>query len=385
MIDVYVRHPDKCAKRDQGPSYKRCKCPKWFYGDIPGKGPRSRISAKTRSWEKAERAEQKLEAGEPVPEVRKEDTRVTIAAAVDEYIKAAKDRGIPDDTLLKKTRTFKVTRREEQKITKANTRKLSPSLLGWSKERGYKYIEELGTRELTQWRTTWNMEALAKYKRQGMVCGFFYFCMRQGWTKSNPMLDVGAIKVKNRPTDYFTRTEFDSVVHATYIYRGSRWGEDDVRFGERLRALTLLMRWSGLAIRDAVTLRRDRLAADDSIFLYRAKTGHPVRVLLPHDVAEALRNVPPGNAPHPEFFFWSGSGLKKTAVADWQRSYRKLFALAGRFRSILKPVSRSERIHTCSETRLRWRCYCLAHPWSRCKRCSDTSRLRPPKRVMSPG
>jgi integrase/recombinase XerD len=142
------------------------------------------------------------------------------------------------------------------------------------------------------------------------------------------MMDVGAIKVTQKPTDYFPRPEFDSVIDATYIYRGSRWGENDARFGERLRALTLLMRWSGLAIRDAVTLRRDRLGADDSIFLYRAKTGHPVRVLLPPDVAKALREVPPGNAPHPDYFFWSGVGLKKTAVADWRRSYRKLFKLA---------------------------------------------------------
>jgi integrase len=142
------------------------------------------------------------------------------------------------------------------------------------------------------------------------------------------MMGVGKIKVDEKPTGYFPPAEFDSIIDATYIYRGSRWGENDARFGERLRALTLLMRWSGLAIRDAVTLRRDRLGDEDSIFLYRAKTGHPVRVLLPPDVAQALREVPPGNAPHPDYFFWSGTGLKKTAVADWQRSYRKLFKLA---------------------------------------------------------
>jgi hypothetical protein len=81
--------------------------------------------------------------------------------------------------------------------------------------------------------------------------------------QNEPMMDVGAIKVTQKPTDYFPRPEFASIVEATYVYRGSRWGENDARFGERLRALTLLMRWSGLAIRDAVTLRRDRLGADD--------------------------------------------------------------------------------------------------------------------------
>jgi integrase len=159
-----------------------------------------------------------------------------------------------------------------------------------------------------------------------MVCGFFYFCIRQEWITKNPMLDVGKIQVRERPTDYFPKSEFDAIIDATYLYRGDRWEEDD-RFGERLRTLTLSMRWSGLAIRDAITLERSRLVGD-SVLLYRAKTGHPVYVPLPSDVAQALRDVPPGNTPHPAYFFWSGRGKPKSAVADWQRSYRKLFELA---------------------------------------------------------
>ena len=96
----------------------------------------------------------------------------------------------------------------------------------------------------------------------------------------------------------------------------------------RLRVLTLLMRWSGLAIRDAVTLERSRLDKDDNLFLYRAKTGVPVYVPLPPDVAKQLRDVPPGLKPNPRYFFWSGNGQPKSAVADWQRAYRKLFKLA---------------------------------------------------------
>lgn len=42
---------------------------------------------------------------------------------------------------------------------------------------------------------------------------------------------------------------------ATFIHRA-----------ERLRAFILLMRWSGLAIRDAVTLERDRLTSANKLF-----------------------------------------------------------------------------------------------------------------------
>jgi integrase len=93
------------------------------------------------------------------------------------------------------------------------------------------------------------------------------------------------------------------------------------------------MRWTGLRIRDAVTLERDRLSQDpldgtERIMLYQAKTGEPVYCPIPPHVAELLRTVPPGPSPSPRYFFWSGNGLAKSAVSDWQRSYRKLFLLA---------------------------------------------------------
>ena len=49
---------------------------------------------------------------------------------------------------------------------------------------------------------------------------------------------------------------------------------------------------------------------------------------LPPEVAEAVRTIPPGPKPNPRYFYWSGNGLPKSAVADWQRSYRRLFTLA---------------------------------------------------------
>jgi integrase len=88
------------------------------------------------------------------------------------------------------------------------------------------------------------------------------------------------------------------------------------------------MRWSGLAIRDAVTLERRRLNEHGELFLYRAKTGSPVYVPLPPDVAEALRNIPPGPSPNPRYFFWSGNGSPKSVVGNWQRSFRRLFKIA---------------------------------------------------------
>jgi site-specific recombinase XerD len=165
-------------------------------------------------------------------------------------------------------------------------------------------------------------------KRQEKVCGFFHPCRDLGWIDKSPMAGIDAIKLPQSATGYFTPEESERFFKTIDTWNDARWPE---RERVRLKALTELMRWSGLAIGDASTLKRDRLLDDDSIFLYRGKTGHPVRVLWPPSIAAALCNVPTGKDTGPAYFFWSGNGLKKSTVADWQRVYRRVFKKAGMF------------------------------------------------------
>src|SRR6266851_6042532 len=58
---------------------------------------------------------------------------------------------------------------------------------------------------------------------------------------------------KRLPTDYFTREEFQRIEDATFAYGDWRGGRDFRYRPERMRALIQLMRWSGLAIRNAVS------------------------------------------------------------------------------------------------------------------------------------
>ena len=166
-------------------------------------------------------------------------------------------------------------------------------LLSWCDEEGLLPLAEIKPVHLERFRNTWNDGPLARKKKQERINGFFFYCMRMGWIHQNPALMLGKIKASEPPTDYFPKEEFDHIFATTYRYQ-PKGPNEGASQAECLRTLILLMRWSGLAIRDAVTLERHRLNDRGDLLLYRAKTGHPVYVPLPEQVAVALRNIPPG-------------------------------------------------------------------------------------------
>jgi integrase len=174
------------------------------------------------------------------------------------------------------------------------------------------------------------------------MVSFFSFCVRNELLRKNPMEALKKPKTPDIvPTDYFLPAEFDAIVKATEKYEFGG-GNDCHDRALRMRALTLLMRWSGLSILDATKLERDRLSTnengDDQIFLYRAKTGVPVYVVIPSVAADALRALPNSN---PRYFFWSGNGDPRSAAKGFQRSYWKVFRLA----AIKMPDGTRKRCH----------------------------------------
>jgi integrase len=377
---VFARHTPDCRfKRDR--LYRRCNCPKW----VEGRFNRERIrkSAATRLWDEAEqfrlKLEQALTHGLPLSSLNaasvpsetsatalsspsflippppralpiiaavspslpaapiqpqmparievspggRNKPRVTVQKAVDAYMTDARSRGLQTDTVKKLERIF-----ERQ-------------FLPWTKTEGLEFIDEIDLDALISFRSTWTEGAVVKAKKQDRVIGFFWESFRRNYITQNPALSLSKIRPKHIPTDYFPLDEFGKILDATRIYGDPRGGYipiEDTR--TRLRTLTLLMRWSGLRIRDAVTLERHRLEGD-SLLLYQAKTGQPVYVPLPPEVVEALRTIPGGPKPNPRYFFWSGNGMAKSAVADWQRSYRRLFQLA----DIRKLDGKKKRCH----------------------------------------
>ena len=134
---------------------------------------------------------------------------------------------------------------------------------------------------------------------------------------SNPAAKLKPPKVTEAPTLPFGKDEMDRILEACDEY-------PDKRNPVRLRALVLLLRYSGLRFTDAAKLSRDRITKDN-LLLYTAKTGTPVNCPLPAVVIDALAAIPE-NGP---YYFWTGrSASKGLAGSTWWRPLHRLFALA---------------------------------------------------------
>ncbi len=327
-VSVYRRHNPDCSKVADR-HWRKCQCPCWLYW--AHKGKRIRVSAGTIFWttaeEKARRKEQELrdvELGKPLPA----ETGLSVADAITKFLDNKRSERLDEGTIKKLSLIFQ---RE---------------LLDWCGLNGIHFLAHLTASKLQEWRNSWGvgkrdtpdwrpLKSLTASKKQERVRGFFYFCHNNGWLTSNPAAALTKIKVGRTEPDYFTNSELAKIVDATYLY-----GKTAVE-RQRVRTFINLLQWSGLAIRDAVCLERSALNSEDGVRLVRKKTSEPVFVPLPHDIAEELRNIPDGMKPNPKFFFWSGNGLPKTAVADHQRALRRVFKLA----DLKQPDGTPKRCH----------------------------------------
>lgn len=129
------------------------------------------------------------------------------------------------------------------------------------------------------------------------------------------------IHVEQPETLPLTAAEYKRLLSAIpEMLDGDQIQERRDRTQERVHAVIQLMRWSGLAVRDAATLKRDSIRHDEAKGLYRIAaqrekmrkkgTGH-VSVPIPPEIARELLAVANGN---PEFIFWSGNGTKQTCA-----------------------------------------------------------------------
>jgi len=113
---------------------------------------------------------------------------------------------------------------------------------------------------------------------------------------------------------------------------------------DRLLAMILLLRNTGLRIGDIVRFSTDRLNGNSAL-LHMAKTGNPVWLPLPEFLVAKLKVLPLYEG---KYYFAAGSAEVDTATGNARRSLRKLSKLA--------------KVRTVNPLRfaIRWRLICCS-------------------------
>lgn len=294
MLNAYRRHTRTCrfADRKDPRRYKTCDCPIWVQGSLRGEYVKKALNLT--SWEAAANLVQGWEASGEIGVVKPEVPDVR--EAVQKFLADCESRQLREASL-RKYRLF-----------------LEGQLLSFTESTGRTRLKQLTVEVLREFRSTWTFAPTTHQKRLETLKSFLRFCETAGWIRRNPGSALRPPKVHAVPTLPFSEHDVQKLLDATEKYRGN---------GDRLRAMILLLRYSGLRISDAVTLKRDRLE-DGRLFLYQAKTGQPVCVPVPDKVSQALK-AQPGE----EYVFWTGNGKVKSVIEDWRRMFYSLGKHAG--------------------------------------------------------
>jgi integrase/recombinase XerD len=290
MLTIYRRHLKHCEHRPQGRTYDRCKCPIWIDGTLSGK--RMLKTLNTRDWKKALGISRDLELDEH--EVKSENGPISLVIATDEFVADAKARELNERTIYKYKFLFE-------------------QLRAFGETEGIRYLNQIDVRLLRKFRATWKDRNLAALKKLERLRAFYRFAVSNKWAENNVAKEVKKPLIEDRQTLPYSSDEVFRILAATetQIAECHALGRDNAR---RMKALILLLRYSGLRIGDAVQCDTTRLA-DGRLRMYTQKTGTHVHLPLPEFVIRALDTVPKMSE---RFWFWTGNGKPSTAIGDWQ-------------------------------------------------------------------
>ena len=313
-VTVFTRHSRDCSYKDN-PQWKRCKCRKSVY--IYEGGKRLRMSARTRSWGEAERLAQserdkrdpvKMELKRIADEEAKKATeqqakQIAVADSLDRWIAGLK---IPDGPTRDSYDSFR------------------RKFIGWTERVGVLWLHEVTANLLDEWRGKWDPDAVEPENRMASntqsflltrIRSFFRWAHAIKLRDDNPTLALAPIDRKQDETLPLTPNQFDELIAATNKYDAEKRREYD-RFGVDMRAIFLLMRWTGLRIVDALLLKRSAIAGG-RINITTQKTGAKIDRILPTVVLDALKAVPVRPNIHRDQYFWTRVCDHRTLSTMW--------------------------------------------------------------------
>ena len=306
-----------------------CRCPLYATGYVDGK--RVRISLDTANYERAAQMIREMDAAPEQLTAREEKkakrNAVTFAAFKTEFLADA-DARLATET----RRKFRLLLDELETY-------------GRTSESGIAALDEFTPRVLLRFRDSWRNQkdpekalgAGTATKKLERLKAVFKFAVNNKYLETNPASSLRSPSKARRQrgqrsqnTEVTTKSvPFDAPEWArilgaleTFIVKNMAGARHVAAI--RLRALVLLMRYSGLRITDAICCPASAIVGG-KLYLGTGKTGTEVFIPLPHFLVKMLDDCPHKS---PGYFFWTGTEKPTTARGDWSKSLQRLFKAA---------------------------------------------------------
>jgi site-specific recombinase XerD len=289
-------------------SYGRCKCPIHAEGTLRIDGF-VRKSTREVKWEEAEKVRDRwqdagtLNVEPPPPPEPDPNLPPTVEHAIEQFTNDRTAIGVSSGTLKKYRQFFDL-------------------LNSFCMAEGIVYITQFNMDHARAFRESWSGASVTNLKRLERMKSFFAWAMTQHWVELNPAEKLRPPKVGDAPADPISEEDLADLIGA--IERmPTREGEKNMSH-DRLLAMILLLRHTGLRISDIVRFSSDRIRGNSAL-VRMAKTGNPIWLALPEFLIEKLKTLPLYEG---RCYFAPGSTQLETATGNARRSLRKLSRLA---------------------------------------------------------
>jgi integrase len=307
ITSIYRRHKKSCPYKSAGRGEDRyCLCPFWADGNLPemklprstGATSKNEATRIARSWENVET---KTETAVPSPDA----PSITLKEAWEKYL-ATRRLDLAEPTLRK-------------------YEALSRQMETFAISQGIVALRAFTTDHLETFRTTWKDGRNAGVNKMERVKHFFHHARTHGWISTDPAAEIQSGARRDKQKVPYSPKQLQTIFATAEKKRFEALGSAKAN-AQRLYALALFLRFSGLRIGDAVKCEVGRLDSHGRLRLYTTKNGKQVHVKLHPDAVAALESIPKMSEAR---WFWTGNGKLQTAVTHWQGRFLELFRDAG--------------------------------------------------------
>ena len=289
-------------------NYRRCTCPIHAEGTLRIDGF-VRKSTREVKWEEAEKLRDRWQAAgtlsvEPPPPPEPDPNEPpTVEHAIEQFTQDRTALSVSPRTLKKYQQLFDL-------------------LKDFCMSKGIVYITQFNIDHARAFRQGWSGASSTNVKRLERMKAFFGWVVTQRWIEVSPAQQLKPPKLQDPPADPVSEQDLVDLIGA--IERMPTREAEKNMTHDRLLAMILLLRYTGLRISDIMRFSADRVQGNSAL-VRMAKTGNPVWLALPEFLVEKLKALPLYEG---VCYFAPASTEVETATGNARRSLRKLSRLA---------------------------------------------------------